>query len=65
MRNDWKELIGKRVRWNGDSYKLLGILDDGDDLYYALSNLWDRQLCLLSCVGSLEEHGVMEAPSDE
>jgi hypothetical protein len=49
-------LIGnKYIHTNGVEFTLFGIVNDGEDYYYGMCN--DAGFTLLSCVGSIENHG--------
>lgn len=50
-------LIGRQFRSaNGNICRLIGLIDGGDDYYYGMT--LEGRLHMLSCVGSLEVHGM-------
>lgn len=50
-----EHLIGKRFRERDNEYIFFGVVYGGDDYYYGM---WrDGEMRLLSCVGSIEQHG--------
>jgi hypothetical protein len=53
-------LIGRRFKADDGEYVLFGIVHGDDDYYYGMSK--PGQLRLLSCVGSIEQHGFKMLP---
>lgn len=45
---------------SGRQYKFFGLVDDGEDYYFGMHSK-EHGLLLLSCVGSLETHGMTPA----
>ncbi len=64
--NETEHLIDKLFRDNkGDEYRFFGIVHGSDDYYYGMYKGQNRELMLLSCVGSIEGHGYEPVSEEE
>ncbi|KKL95555.1 hypothetical protein LCGC14_1853420 [marine sediment metagenome] len=65
--NETEHLLDRRFRDNkGEEYSFFGIVHGSDDYYYGMWRRKDRELTLLSCVGSIDGHGyVLQEENDE
>lgn len=56
---DYQDLIGEWWRKDGYEYKLVGIMDGGDDWYWVMARAgrFNKHTQLLSCVGNIEMFG--------
>lgn len=57
--HDSAPLFGKKYKQRDVEYIFCGVMHGDDDYYYCM---WkDNDMRLLSCVGSIEQHGFEEA----